>query len=62
MAKLIIKNVECDYLYINASDENSVDAVRFKIRAFASTVGFQDMKVVILRLGLLLGDSLWKDL
>ena len=48
LAKLIIKNVECDYLYINASDENSVDAVRFKIRAFASTVGFQDMKVVIL--------------
>ena len=48
LAKLIIKNVECDYLYINASDENSVDAVRFKIRAFASTVGFKDMKVVIL--------------
>tara|TARA_Y100001938_G_scaffold106156_1_gene144872 strand:- start:2488 stop:3402 length:915 start_codon:yes stop_codon:yes gene_type:complete len=48
LAKLIVKNIECDYLYINASDENSVDAVRFKIRAFASTVGFQDMKVVIL--------------
>jgi replication factor C small subunit len=48
LAKLIIKNVDCDYMYINASDENSVDAVRFKIRAFASTVGFQDMKVVIL--------------
>ena len=41
LAKLIIKNIECDYLYINASDENSVDSVRFKIRAFASTVGFK---------------------
>jgi replication factor C small subunit len=48
LAKLVVNNIECDYLYINASDENSVDAVRFKIRAFASTVGFQDMKVVIL--------------
>ena len=48
LAKLIVKNIECDYLYINASDENSVDNVRFKIRAFASTVGFKDMKVVIL--------------
>jgi len=48
LAKLIIKNVDCDYLYINASDENNIDTVRFKIRAFASTVGFQDMKVVIL--------------
>jgi len=48
LAKLIINNIECDHLYINASDENSVDAVRFKIRAFASTVGFKDMKVVIL--------------
>ena len=48
LAKIITNNVECDYLYINASDENSVDSVRFKIRAFASTVGFQDMKVVIL--------------
>mgnify|MGYP003132808063 FL=1 len=48
LAKLIIKNIECDYLYINASDENSVDSVRFKIRAFASTVGFKDKKIVIL--------------
>ena len=35
-------------MYINASDENSVDAVRFKIRSFASTTGFKDMKVIIL--------------
>jgi replication factor C small subunit len=48
LAKLIVNNIECDYLYINASDENSVDAVRFKIRSFASTVGFKDSKVIIL--------------
>ena len=48
LAKLIVNNIDCDYLYINASDENSVDAVRFKIKAFASTIGFKEMKVIIL--------------
>ncbi len=48
LAKIITKNIDCDYLYINASDENSVDAVRLKIKAFASTVGFKDLKVIIL--------------
>ena len=46
--KLLVNNIECDYLYINASDENSVDVVRNKVRGFASTIGFKDMKVVIL--------------
>ena len=35
-------------MYINASDENSVDAVRDKIRGFASSMGFRKWKVVIL--------------
>ena len=48
LAKIITNNIDCDYLYINASDENSVDAVRFKVRAFASTVGFKELKVIIL--------------
>jgi replication factor C small subunit len=48
LAKLVVKNIECDYMYINASDENSVDTVRNKVRQFASTIGFKDMKVIIL--------------
>ena len=48
LAKLLVKNIECDYLYINASDENSVDTVRNKVRQFASTVGFKDLKIIIL--------------
>ena len=48
LAKLLVNNIDCDYLYINASDENSVDTVRFKIRSFASSVGFKDLKVIIL--------------
>ena len=35
-------------MYINASDENSVDAVRDKIRGFASSMGFRKWKVIIL--------------
>ncbi len=48
LAKLLVKNIECDYLYINASDENNVDTVRTKVKNFASTVGFKDMKIIIL--------------
>ena len=48
LAKLLVNNIECDHLYINASDENSVDVVRNKVRNFASTIGFKDMKVIIL--------------
>jgi len=48
LAKILVNNIECDYLYINASDENSVDTVRNKVRQFASTVGFKDLKVIIL--------------
>ena len=48
LAKLLVNNINCDYLYINASDENSVDVVREKVKNFASTMGFQDMKVIIL--------------
>ena len=48
LAKIITKNIDCDYLYINASDENKVDDVRNKIKTFASSVGFKSLKVVIL--------------
>ena len=35
-------------MYINASDENNVETVRNKIKVFASSVGFKDLKVIIL--------------
>ena len=48
LAKLIVQSIECDHMYINASDENSVDVMRNKIKDFASSVGFKPLKVIIL--------------
>ena len=48
LAQLLVNNIECDYLYINASDENNVETVRTKVKGFASTIGFKDLKVIIL--------------
>ena len=48
LAKIIVNNIECDYLYINASDERNIDLVRDKLKTFASSIGFKPMKIVIL--------------
>ena len=48
LAKILVNNIDCDYLYINASDENNVDTVRNKVKNFASTMGFKDYKIIIL--------------
>ena len=48
LAKLLVSNVDCDQMYVNASDENNVETVRNKIKMCASSVGFKDLKVIIL--------------
>ena len=48
LAKLIANNLNCDLLYINASDERGIDTIREKIIPFASSLGFGDIKIVIL--------------
>lgn len=48
LAKLIVKSIECDYMVINASDENNVDTVRNKVKNFASSQGFKKYKIIIL--------------
>ena len=48
LAKLIVKSLDCDYMVINASDENNVDTVRNKVKNFASSMGFKKYKIIIL--------------
>ena len=48
LAKLIANNLNCDLLYINASDERGIDTIREKIIPFASSLGFGDVKIIIL--------------
>jgi len=48
LAKLLIKNIECDFIYINASDERGIETIRDKVSGFASTMSFKPLKVVIL--------------
>jgi len=48
LAKIIVKNINCDYLYINASDERGIDTIRDKVQGFASSASFKSIKIVIL--------------
>ncbi len=48
LAKLIAVNLDCDLLYLNASDENNIETVRDKIRSFSSSIGFRKWRLVIL--------------
>lgn len=48
LAKLIVGNLDCDYLYINASDERGIETIRDKVSGFASVASFKPLKVVIL--------------
>ena len=48
LAKLIVKNLNCEYLYINASDERGIDTIREKVSTFAGAASFSPLKVVIL--------------
>lgn len=48
LAKLLVKQIPCDHIYINASDERTIDTIRDKIVGFASTVSFEPLRIIIL--------------
>ena len=48
LAKLIVNNFNCDFLYINASDERGIDTIRDKVQGFASSASFKPIKIIIL--------------
>ena len=48
IAKILVNNIDCDYLYITATDERSIDVMRDKVGAFAAAGSFKPLKIVIL--------------
>ena len=48
LAKIIVNSLDCDHLYINASDERGIETIRDKVSSFASVASFKPLKVVIL--------------
>jgi DNA polymerase III delta prime subunit len=49
LSKILIKKIlNCQYLYINASDENGIDTIRTKIIGFASTKSLDGKLKVVL--------------
>ena len=48
LAKLIVKNLDCASLVLNASDERGIETIRDKVTSFASAASFQPLKVVVL--------------
>ena len=49
LAKVLVKDIlKCQYLYINASDENGVDTIRNKVITFSQTRSFDGKKKVII--------------
>jgi|TARA_R110000803_G_scaffold66370_2_gene127845 DNA polymerase III delta prime subunit len=48
LSKIIINNLDCDHIYINASDERGIETIRDKVTSFAMVASFKPLKVVIL--------------
>lgn len=48
LAKIIYNNLDCDFKYINASDERGIDTIREKVQGFAAAASFKPIKIVVL--------------
>jgi replication factor C small subunit len=48
LAKIFVKNIDCDFLYLNATEDRSMDVIKEKVGGFASSNSFKPIKIVIL--------------
>lgn len=48
IGKILVEQIPCDSLIINASDENGVDDIRDKVQDFCMTMGTQPLKIMFL--------------
>lgn len=48
IANLLVKEIDCDFKEINASNDNGIDAVRTIITQFCTTASFSRIKIMVL--------------
>jgi hypothetical protein len=48
LAKILINNIDCDFIYLNATEHRGMDDIKEKVGSFASTRSFKPLKIVIL--------------
>lgn len=48
LSKILVKNIECDFLYLNATENRSMDDIKEKVGRFAAASSFKPLKIIIL--------------
>lgn len=48
LAKIFVKNIDCDYIILNATEDRSIDSIKDKIGTFCAAGSFKSLKIVIL--------------
>lgn len=48
LAKILVNNIDCDFIYLNATENRGMDDIKEKVGSFASTRSFKPLKIVIL--------------
>ena len=48
LAKILVNNINCDYIYLNATENRGMDDIKEKVGSFASAASFKPLKIVIL--------------
>lgn len=48
LSKILVNNIDCDFLFLNATDERSMDVIREKVGSFAAAGSFKPLKIIIL--------------
>lgn len=48
LAKILVNNIDCDFIYLNATENRGMDDIKDKVGSFASTRSFKPLKIVIL--------------
>jgi DNA polymerase III delta prime subunit len=48
LAKILVNSIDCDFLFLNASDERGIETIREKVVGFASSASFKPLKIIVL--------------